>query len=322
MVPGAGLFCGEIEDLIKKDLAGQVFLGEGTSDDYKIGVVLQLLPPPLRAQLQLDEGKGGMMVIDVLKESPASRAGIQKYDIILGCGDGVIQNTEDLVKILNKSKGKEVTLRIIRAGERREIRVKGEKEHKGVVSFVENVVDHPVKIQMVRPAITMRSRLGDLPEGMTVKILKKGKNPATIEVQKGDGRWEATEDRLDSLPGEIRQPVQRMLGMPGLQNYNVGIAVGGKGEGKTEVRKVYSYKLDDGARRWEVVTTPEEQQPKVIHRKVEVDVRAKEKDLEKQIGEMKKQMDRRFQELNQKMEALRKALEERKNRNTGTSNQF
>jgi hypothetical protein len=51
-----------------------------------------------------------------------------------------------------------------------------------------------------------------LPEGTTVVITKSGAQPATVVVQRGEERFEITEDKLAELPEDLRGPVGAMLG--------------------------------------------------------------------------------------------------------------
>jgi hypothetical protein len=52
----------------------------------------------------------------------------------------------------------------------------------------------------------------ELPENMTIKIERHGKEPAKIAVNRGDEKWEITEDQLENLPADLRPLVERSLG--------------------------------------------------------------------------------------------------------------
>jgi hypothetical protein len=47
---------------------------------------------------------------------------------------------------------------------------------------------------------------------LTVKITKQGKNPAEIEVKKGDKSWTVKEDKLSELSDDVRRHVEGLLG--------------------------------------------------------------------------------------------------------------
>ncbi len=286
------------------------------SGDHFIGVVLEPVGPPVRAQLGLEEGRG-MLVGEVLKDSPAARAGLRKHDILLGCGEQVIASADDLKNVLNKSNGKELTFQIIRSGKKQEVRVKAERRSsKSVVqSTVKNVVTadnvaegSPYRIHMIRPAIALESKLGDLPEGMTVTIQKSGAKPAKIKIQKGKEKWQATEGKLDSLPEEIRGPLQRMLGGLAVPNFKVGVNVDRewKGAKKVEMNALRTYKVD-GSRIGAVIRTPDSEKQEIFRQAIQV--MSKEKEIQKKVDELQKQIDKRLDELNRKLDELNKALE-------------
>jgi hypothetical protein len=51
----------------------------------------------------------------------------------------------------------------------------------------------------------------DLPDNFSLRIEKNDQGPAHIHVQRGDERWEVTEDNLDALPEDLRPVVEGML---------------------------------------------------------------------------------------------------------------
>jgi hypothetical protein len=53
--------------------------------------------------------------------------------------------------------------------------------------------------------------LADLPKNVSVTITKPEEGPVKIVVQKDGKTWEATEDKLDGLPEDIRSVVQGMF---------------------------------------------------------------------------------------------------------------
>ncbi|HLW66184.1 MAG TPA: PDZ domain-containing protein [Gemmataceae bacterium] len=83
--------------------------------EYYIGVNVDPLDDALRAQLGLQAGKG-MLITDVIVNSPAEKAGVKKHDIILELSEKPIDKFEDLSKQVQANKDKPTTLKILRAG--------------------------------------------------------------------------------------------------------------------------------------------------------------------------------------------------------------
>jgi serine protease Do len=92
--------------------------------EYYIGVNVDPVDDTLRAQLGLQAGKG-MLITDVVPNSPAEKAGVKKYDIILELSDKPIDKFEDLSKQVQSNKNKPTTLKILRAGKPMNIPVAG-----------------------------------------------------------------------------------------------------------------------------------------------------------------------------------------------------
>ena len=51
----------------------------------------------------------------------------------------------------------------------------------------------------------------ELPDNVTVNIVRHGKEPAKITVTRGDEKWEISDKELDKLPEELRPPIAQMM---------------------------------------------------------------------------------------------------------------
>jgi hypothetical protein len=93
-----------------------------------IGVVSVPAPPPLSAQLGLEEGFG-LVVDSVLPDSPAQAAGIQRWDLLKLLNDQQLVSPDQLGRLVNRlGKGADATLTIIRKGQEQKVTIKvGEK---------------------------------------------------------------------------------------------------------------------------------------------------------------------------------------------------
>ena len=81
-----------------------------------LGLQPEELSDELRAQLDLEDGTG-LLVSDVLPESPALKAGLKKNDILLKLDGKAVKGEEALAKYMQTAKvGQEATLTILRKG--------------------------------------------------------------------------------------------------------------------------------------------------------------------------------------------------------------
>lgn len=83
---------------------------------FVIGVSLSEIPDSLRAHLSLPEG-AGIMVGAVVPDSPAAKAGLMQYDLLLKSGDRELKVAKDLQEIVDTSEGKVVSVSLQRKGQ-------------------------------------------------------------------------------------------------------------------------------------------------------------------------------------------------------------
>lgn len=269
-----------------------VVLGGGEEAGYWIGIACEPASEKLRSQHQLAKDEG-LVVEQVVPGSPAAKAGLKAGDIITKAGDTVVDQAEDLIKLIAAAKESEIKLRVIRDGEFKVIAVKPARREAGQVLRIGELqgeaqgklkealeqLQKSVQSQEKReraggereqseakerkelerakeqlqkavresaaqgnqreeaekrerearaPGAAYRALPGQpsvaawtisraplaLPDDMQITISKQGKQPAKIAVKQGEKSWEATEDKLDKLPAEVRAHVGRMLGQP------------------------------------------------------------------------------------------------------------
>ncbi|MGH7493905.1 MAG: PDZ domain-containing protein [bacterium] len=88
-----------------------------------LGVSVRELTPSAREQLKLGN-ETGLLVIDVLRDSPADDAGIKEEDVILQFDGQKVEQADDLSRLVrNAGADKKVTLIVMRAGERKTMEV-------------------------------------------------------------------------------------------------------------------------------------------------------------------------------------------------------
>lgn len=105
-------------------LHGLGFAGDGSglalmAGRGRLGVRVEPLSPALGEYFGLKDGKGAL-VLEVLKDRPAEKAGILAGDVITRVGDQAVTNSMDLVEALRGKDGK-VALRVVRHGTPRSV---------------------------------------------------------------------------------------------------------------------------------------------------------------------------------------------------------
>jgi hypothetical protein len=93
-----------------------------------LGVVSLPAPPALSAQLGLEEGFG-LIVENVLPDSPAQAAGVQRFDVLKLLNDQQLVSPDQLSRLVGRlGKDVEATLTIVRKGQEQKLTIKiGEK---------------------------------------------------------------------------------------------------------------------------------------------------------------------------------------------------
>lgn len=116
IVPGNGLPGHVMRYMMVEDQIGE--------SPVWLGLQLIPVPPPLAAHLRLD--KDGLMVRNVFRDSPADKAGIEQYDVIIEAnGDKVSGDVRAFIDRLgNKKPGDTAELSVLHEGKAKTIRVK------------------------------------------------------------------------------------------------------------------------------------------------------------------------------------------------------
>jgi hypothetical protein len=85
--------------------------------EYWIGIDGTPPDDALRAQLEIPAGQG-LLVNQVVENSPAAKAGLKQYDVLIACQDRPLAEIADLAKIVDEKKESLLALRLIRGGKR------------------------------------------------------------------------------------------------------------------------------------------------------------------------------------------------------------
>jgi len=213
-------------------------VGPGTQREYWLGVGCMPVPPTLQVQMQLPE-KQGLLVVGVLPDSPAAKAGIVLNDVMMKASDAALSTPQDLVRALEAGKGGKLKIELIHNGKQKTVEATpierpAEARHPGMglpapddmqtmMKWLEglrqggdpNGEQPPMRFHLIHPGAIVPQNAAvppPLPLNMSIVISKEGDQPAKITVKQADQKWEITEKELDKLPADVRPHVERMLG--------------------------------------------------------------------------------------------------------------
>ncbi len=222
-IPGVTPGVGRARDYLIDDMKG----GDRAvaTRRYSLGLHITEISDALRTERKLPKDKG-VLVIDVVPGTPAAKAGFKSQDVIVKTGKKSIRNPMDLVKAVQESKGKTLTLEVLRDGTSQTITVTPAKGAAGLEETPEGTgQDQAAILRGVKPPVLQwftqpgapwrwqmrRGPTPTLPDDMTVTITKTGKKPAQIVVKQGKQQWEAGENELAKLPEAARSYVEQLL---------------------------------------------------------------------------------------------------------------
>jgi membrane-associated protease RseP (regulator of RpoE activity) len=212
---------------------------------YWIGLLGGAIPADhaLRAHLDLPENQG-LLVANVVPNSPAAKAGLKKHDILLKANDTDLHEMADLVGLVASEgeKKAQITLEVFRRGNRESVYMTPEDRPAdapvaqgpagsgfgGVFGegglpdgFPQELLqqfggENPFAFRQFGNGMILGGGQGiaNMPTGVSVSIQKEGDGPAKITVKRGDETWQVTGDdaeSLNQLPEDLRPFVAQML---------------------------------------------------------------------------------------------------------------
>jgi hypothetical protein len=203
--------------------------------DYWLGIECYSVPPVLRVHLNLAENEG-LVVGSVVPDSPAAKAGLETFDVLLQAGEKKLTTVQELSETIEAAKETPLKLEIVHAGKLKTVEIAPAKRPQGAVSKPEGTpgdwreieqwmqkmrgganAERPQQFQfrVIQPGAILPPGAPlqpPMPGNMSININRNGDEPARITVTWNDKKWEITEKELDKLPAEVRPHVERMLG--------------------------------------------------------------------------------------------------------------
>jgi len=188
----------------------------------------------LRTQLQLAADMG-VVVEQVVADSPAEKAGLRRHDIILRANGKAVHGMTVLQEHVRKHQTEPLELKFLRLGKEETVIVvpeerpqklakQGPRARKGRDRFQ----GHPESLKNLLEQLQRQGGLrfdpqifpvppqgfGGLPGGVSISVERENGGPTKITVKQGDKTWHVVEGDLESLeqlPEELRPSIERML---------------------------------------------------------------------------------------------------------------
>ncbi|NOY41418.1 MAG: PDZ domain-containing protein [Planctomycetes bacterium] len=236
---------------LAKDEAGRVVQISPDADDaqvieekvveeptYWIGIRGRgVQSPVLRTQLQLAEDMG-VVVEGVIKESPAKKAGLRKYDIILRANGDAVYGMEVLQQQVRENGEKPIELKLIRLGKEETIVVIPEELPQDFATSNANPRQEPRgrlgggRPEALRQFMDQLQREGGMrfgpgafwdnaqpnqmamPNGVSISVTRKNGEPVRVTIRRGAEVWEIVGNdpkALEQLPDDLRPFAERAL---------------------------------------------------------------------------------------------------------------
>lgn len=243
---------GDVQESLNPDKPGPTdgaIIDQPTAPKYWIGLVGGPIRPEhaLRAHVDIPEGQG-LLVVEVMPDSPAAKAGVKTNDILLRANDNELHEMQDLVELViaEGDKQGQIAVEVLRRGQRETVYVTPEErpadaprpqrgafgrgfgEGLGGMGLPQDLLREfraaPFEFRQFGPGVVLGGgRMANLPSGVSVSISKQDNQPAQITVQRGDETWEIVGDdpkSLEQLPDDLRPFVEQMLHGPALPEMN------------------------------------------------------------------------------------------------------
>ena len=223
----------------KGDLPLETEEGEPAAPAYWIGIQGRgVQSPVLRTHLQLAEDMG-VVIESVVPDSPAKKAGLQKYDIILRANGEAVHNMVVLQQHVLEHQAKPIELKLIRLGQEETVVVVPEErpqEFESVKKFplqgrsrrfnfggggadgalggansdaLRNLMEQLLAneglqggVRMFGPGMLLEGNpqgQQEMPDGVSYSITRKSGEPTKIVIRRGEESWEIVGDDAEAL---------------------------------------------------------------------------------------------------------------------------
>jgi serine protease Do len=154
-----------------------------------LGVMIQPVTEEVAASLELDSQEGAL-VSDLDPAGPAAKAGVQRYDVIVGFGGKPVHQMEELPKLVASAPvGSKTALKVIRKGKEKELSVElGELEGEPVLASAEPEAGpgaFGLQVQALTPEVAEQLQI-EAETGVVVSGVEPGSAGDEAGMRRGD----------------------------------------------------------------------------------------------------------------------------------------
>jgi serine protease Do len=159
-----------------------MIIKDGKVHYARIGVRLQQLPPALARQFGLEEGTKGVLVENVLPDSPAAKAGLKQGDVIIGfAGEKISNGSSFKLKVATSQPSKPYELVYLRDGKRQTTTVVPAPAEKIVFAEESDSQSPEDRSERSEPAKTAISDFGLEVQPLTSELIKALSFPVDLK---------------------------------------------------------------------------------------------------------------------------------------------
>lgn len=150
-----------------------------------LGVVLQPIDKELSSAMGLDK-VDGILISDIVKESPAAKAGLQQGDVILEYNGSKIKNLNQFRNdIAMMQPGKSIELKILRNGETLDFTIVLGSQSSGEVISQELTQKLGIELENLTPELTAKLQISSDVSGIVITKVKPGSAAALAGLRPG-----------------------------------------------------------------------------------------------------------------------------------------
>jgi serine protease Do len=176
-----------------------------------LGVSIQEVTSELAKQFGLKEAKGAL-VSDVLKDTPADRAGLKRGDVVVTYNGHDVANAGQLRNLVAETVvGQQVTVVVIRDNRKKELSVKIEEQPKEIAGIgggpsapSDNEVLSGLEVQQLTPDLADQLNLPHAITGVVIASVENGSLAEEAGVRAGDVIVEINRQAIKTL-GDFRR---------------------------------------------------------------------------------------------------------------------
>jgi serine protease Do len=167
-----------------------------------LGVVIQPVTEEVAKSLEL-ESKEGALVSDLDPTGPAAKAGVQRYDVIVGFGGKPVHEMEELPKLVASAPvGSKAELMVIRKGKERKLSVQlGELDAEPELASAEPEEKpgaYGLQVQALTPDVAEQLQIED-EAGVVVTGVEPGSAAEEAAMRRGDVILEVNQKAVESV---------------------------------------------------------------------------------------------------------------------------